>query len=262
MQINASSLTTGFSSLAVQNRQRKTPSEGELFAKADSNGDGKVDAAEIAAMLAQIQSSQPSDGQNDGEQAPTFSKEEIATLFADADSDGDGYLSLDDFTAFGEKMRGNAQPPAGAPPGPPPAGEPPSPMSEDEVAALFTEADSDEDGLLSLEEFIALREKMAANGQSSAASGSTAADGAADLDVLSQLAQTSIGGLRDVLFGDSRTSSSPLSLAELLNNANRTDSDLETGGDFISLIQNLLEKAYQLGQRDASAGTATVSEIQ
>jgi Ca2+-binding EF-hand superfamily protein len=262
VQINASSFSSGLSSLAVQNRQRKIPSDEELFAKADSNGDGKVDAAEMSAMLAQAQSSRPSDGQNGGDQPPSLSEEEIAALFADADSDGDGYLSLEDFTAFGEKMRIGGQPPAGAPPGPPPAGEPPSAMSEDEAAALFAEADGDEDGLLSLEEFIALREKLAANGQSSAASGSTAADGAAGLDVLSQLAQTSVGGLRDVLFGESGTSSSSLSLAELLNNANRNGSDPETGGDFISLIQSLIEKAYQLGQRDASAGTATVSEIQ
>ena len=138
-------------------------------------------------------------------------------------------------------------------------------MSEDEAAALFAEADSDEDGLLSLEEFIALREKMAADSQASAASESTAADGAAGSEILSQLAQTSIGNLRDLLFADSgtsSTSSSPLSLAELLTNANRNGSDLESSSDFISLIQNLLEKAYQLGQREAASGTATVSEIQ
>ncbi|MDR1613763.1 MAG: EF-hand domain-containing protein [Planctomycetota bacterium] len=256
MQINGNSYSSLYSSVAAQPRQRKSSEIEDLYSKADENGDGRIDQSEISSLLAQMKSSQAESGQNsdDGDRQFGPSEEEIAAIFAEVDSDGDGFLSLDDFAAFGEKMRANGNQPSGAPPSgdPPPVGGSLSgsgvaKSDEEDIAAIFDAADTDGDGKVSLEELIAFQQEMRNN------SGTDDASNQSALDALIQMAQTSVDTLTNALTGDANVESSPLSMADILSAFRKNGSE---ANDFISLIQNIIKEAYQLGQKDSSAATA------
>ncbi|XP_078442043.1 putative calcium-binding protein CML25 [Wolffia australiana] len=55
-----------------------------VFAKFDSNGDGKISSSELAAVLERL-----------GGQPP--SEEDVARMMAEADRDGDGFINLEEF---------------------------------------------------------------------------------------------------------------------------------------------------------------------
>ncbi len=251
MQISGSSGVNQYASSTAQARQRKPIEEEELFTKADKNGDGKVDQSEMASMMAQMISAQVQGGQNtegSGQQNGP-SEEEIAALFAEVDSDGDGMLNLEDFTAFGEKMRANGNQPAGAPPGPSPAGGLPpgggasgTESGEEDVAALFNAADTEGDGKVSLEEMIAFQQKTQNNSQT------TTADSQSSLDAL--LAQTSVDTLANALSGGESAAPTQMSLADILADMRKSGS--ESNG-FTSFMQSMIEKAYHLGLTETAS---------
>lgn len=257
MQINGSSNLNQYAFASNQIRQHKMAGEEELFAKADKNGDGKVDQSEMAAMLAQMASSQVQGGQNADGNGQQFrpSEEEIAAIFAEVDSDGDGQLSLEDFTAFGEKMRANGGQPSGAPPagGPPPTGGPPpaealsTEADEDEIASMFAAADTNGDGVVSMEELLAFLQKSGNN------SGTDAAGSQSGLDGLKQMAQTTVDTLTNALSGDTNAASGKLSMADILAEMRKNGSE---NNEFMGFIQNIIEKAYLLGQRESSSGAS------
>ncbi len=258
MQLTGSSGLSQYASATAQTRQRKSMDEEELFGKTDKNGDGKVDQSEMAALIARMGSAQAESGQSaaGGDQQNGPSEEEIAALFAEVDSDGDGMLNLEDFTAFGEKMRANGNQPSGAPPGPPPAGGPPpsggassTESDEEDVAALFDAADTDGDGKVSLEEMIAFQQQM------QGASQANATDSQFGLEVLTQMAQASMETLASALSGGEGTASSQLSMADILAEIRKNGSGSD---EFTSLLQGIIEKAYQLDQKDAATGVSMV----
>ncbi|CAA6654104.1 unnamed protein product [Spirodela intermedia] len=81
-------LTAPPASLVAEPRTslRRTPRE-ELqivFAKYDSNGDGKISSSELAAVLESLGGRPPSE-------------EEVSRMMAEADGDGDGFISINEF---------------------------------------------------------------------------------------------------------------------------------------------------------------------
>jgi len=112
-----------------------------LLSTLDSDGDGMVTEAEFVAA-------RPDD----------VSEEQATSLFASFDSEDAGTLSVD---ALSEAM---AQGPGQAPPGPPP----PSDTGDDTLSSLFSTLDSDGDGVVSQEEFLAARPDDVSEDQASA----------------------------------------------------------------------------------------------
>ncbi|WP_431324388.1 EF-hand domain-containing protein [Rhizobium sp. YTU87027] len=111
----------------------------------DTDGDGQVSMAEFVAA-------RPSD----------VSEDQATSLFNSFDTEGSGSLTVDQLQ---EAMSANA-PPMGA--GPPPARSSSSSSSDGSSSDLFTSLDTDGDGVVSQEEFVAGRpsdvsEEQAAN---------------------------------------------------------------------------------------------------
>ena len=120
----------------------------ELLAKYDTNGDGKLDATERAAMQADMEAQRKAliakydtngDGVLDATERAAMEADmkaqrlaEQTAKFATLDADTSGGLTLAEFTA-------------GAPTG----------ATADQIKAAFTRLDTDKDGLISLAEFTA-----------------------------------------------------------------------------------------------------------
>lgn len=120
----------------------------ELLAKYDTNGDGKLDATELAAMQADMEAQRKAliakydangDGVLDAAERAAMEADlkaqrlaEQTAKFATLDADASGGLTLAEFTA-------------GAPTG----------ATADQIQAAFTRLDTDKDGLISLAEFTA-----------------------------------------------------------------------------------------------------------
>nr|WP_245307363.1 EF-hand domain-containing protein [Rhizobium altiplani] len=116
----------------------------DLVASMDTDGDGQVSIAEFVAA-------RPSD----------VSEDQATNLFNSFDTEASGSLTVDQLQ---EAMSRNA-PPMGAGPPPPPSS---SSSSDDSSSDLFTSLDTDGDGVVSQEEFVAGRpsdisEEQAAN---------------------------------------------------------------------------------------------------
>ncbi|MFZ1685261.1 MAG: EF-hand domain-containing protein, partial [Candidatus Zixiibacteriota bacterium] len=71
------SITSSASTLLKANSTTKAARQEEMFAKMDSNGDGKIDKAEFAAFA-------PPQGEKNGGPRPSADQ-----MFAEMDSDGD-----------------------------------------------------------------------------------------------------------------------------------------------------------------------------
>ena len=131
----------GQSSQPQQDAGQDGMSPADRVASMDSDGDGMVTQAEFVAA-------RPDD----------VSEEQATSLFASFDSEDAGTLSVD---ALSEAM---AQGPGQAPPGPPP----PSDTGDDTLSSLFSTLDSDGDGVVSQEEFLAARPDDVSEDQASA----------------------------------------------------------------------------------------------
>jgi Ca2+-binding EF-hand superfamily protein len=95
----------------------------QMFSRIDTNGDGKHDADELSAMVA-----------NGSQGGPG-----VEDILAEFDTDGDGSISESEFNA--------------AQPGPPGAMSGANAMStEDLIAQMFTQADENEDGVINEDE--------------------------------------------------------------------------------------------------------------
>jgi Ca2+-binding EF-hand superfamily protein len=113
-----------------------------MFNRIDTNGDGKHDKDELAAMVANGPSGGPS-------------ADEIISAF---DTDGDGAISESEFNTVQDQQTQGA----GGPP-PPPMGN----ISSEEFAKqLFANSDTDGDGLLSADELSAMAAKGPEGGAS------------------------------------------------------------------------------------------------
>lgn len=119
----------------------------ELLASMDSDGNGTIDKAEFSAA-AQSMASQSDD------------TSELDDIFASLDTDSDGSMSSEELISALKNMK----PHEGMPP-PPPGGMPPPPPSdegtssqESESSEVFAALDTNEDGVISAEEFQALFE--------------------------------------------------------------------------------------------------------
>jgi len=103
----------------------------DLVTSMDADGDGQVSMAEFVAA-------RPSD----------VSEEQATNLFNIFDTEGSGSLTTDQLQ---EAMSKNAPPMGAGPPPPPPS------SSDDSSSDLFSSLDTDGDGVVSQEEFVAAR---------------------------------------------------------------------------------------------------------
>ena len=116
----------------------------DLIDALDTDGDGEVSAAEIAAAFS-------SAGLDDSG---------VTDALGEIDTDANGALSADELTtaiASDMEAHGAKGPPPGSPPpgGPPPGGGPGGGMSADEAASsILDELDTDEDSGLSIDEIL------------------------------------------------------------------------------------------------------------
>lgn len=137
----------------------------EMLTGIDSDEDGSVTVDEFASALLET-----SDLDSDG----------AAELAAQIDSDEDSVISTEELMSALEAMGPPAQ--AGAMP-PPPPGPPPSETSEtdeEEISEIFSSLDTDEDGVISQEEFSAL---FADNTETTATTAETTSDGTTEEEV-------------------------------------------------------------------------------
>ncbi|HXV29642.1 MAG TPA: EF-hand domain-containing protein [Sinorhizobium sp.] len=112
--------------LMLMSPQGGPPSVADIYADIDADGDGGVTEAEFVAA-------RPDD----------VSEEDAAALFATIDTEGTGSITEEQFA--------NSMP---GPGGPPPGGMPPQAMSSEEA---YDALDTNEDGVVSLDEFLAGR---------------------------------------------------------------------------------------------------------
>lgn len=112
--------------LMLMSPQGGPPSADDIYAVMDADGDGSVTEAEFI-------TARPDD----------VSKEDAAVLYATIDTEGTGSITEEQIT---ESMPG--------PGGPPPGGMPPEGASSEEI---YDALDSNEDGMVSIEEFLAGR---------------------------------------------------------------------------------------------------------
>jgi Ca2+-binding EF-hand superfamily protein len=135
--MNVSSATSSYASYGAMQPPPPPPdSESiveELMASYDSDGDGTLSSDEFSAAAA-------ANGTEDAE-----------TLLAQLDSSGDSLLSSEELLAAIEASK--PEPPQGMGPPPPPPES--SETSEERLEALFAELDTDGDGSISSEEFLA-----------------------------------------------------------------------------------------------------------
>jgi Ca2+-binding EF-hand superfamily protein len=98
-------MVSGISSFGIQTsymqRASRAPSAEEMFARMDTNGDGKIDKSELETML---QQAPPTGGARPA--PPTPGTGQDATQLIDRfDKDGDGALNSDEATQMGETLR-------------------------------------------------------------------------------------------------------------------------------------------------------------
>lgn len=255
----SSSMTTYQTSLS-QMRQ-------SMFDKIDTNGDGKHDADELAAMTANGPSGAPTadeilssfDTDGDGaiseseynaaqdaqsatstspQQAAGISSEDfIKQLFSESDTDGDGVLSEEEISAMAAKG------PEGG-------------LSAEE---LMTKLDTDEDGTVSESEFVA---GAPAPGQG--APGVQAAAGASSSEIFDEMDTNEDGYVSqaewEAAMGGNNTTDEATSGNDLLNSilenlvsgtgSSSSDSASETGSatdaaQFLSAIQSYLQFSFE-----------------
>lgn len=171
-------------------------------------------------------------------------KSSAADIFGKADSDGSGGVSSSEFSALLSQMQtqpagqmsGASTSGSSGVQGPPPGGPPPA-KSAEEIQAMFEEADTDGDGSLSLEEFMALSEKMrppAPPEEGRSSSGTSAAD-------LMALLQSSSNA--NALFGlgtDSNSGNNAfLELLKVVGGAS-------TNSNASAYLQGLVKNAYSV----------------
>jgi Ca2+-binding EF-hand superfamily protein len=265
MEVNgvSASLSEYYAELAKL-RARNAPkgSPAELFGKADANGNESVDAGEFAALFSQAQTAAAATAENGtgnagtGDSPPPFTKmsaEEIESLFAEADGDGDGALSLEEFTALRDKVL------------PPPPGDRErqgvdndsvgeagdfssllfqvSAKETEDLESLFAGADTDGDGVLSIEEFTALRDKLRPPAPDTENQQGTAGTIQDFLSLLyNSSGQAGLFETRGESGTQGESSSSETVFAELLKNFGTLDDDSKS--TIASYIQELIQKAY------------------
>ena len=252
----SSSLSEYYAELAkLRAKNASKDSASDLFGKTDADGSGGVNAAEFATLFSQAQTAATATAENGtgnggaGDPPPplaTLSTEEIESLFAEADSDGDGALSIEEFATLRDKLR----------PSPPGDGGQQGPSAgsieetedsltllfqlaaeeKEELESLFAGADADGDGVLSIEEFTALRDKLR-----SASASENQQEAAVTLqDVLSLLNASS--GQASLFDPGDESSSARSVFADLLKNFG--DFDADTQSALSNYIQELVQKAY------------------
>jgi Ca2+-binding EF-hand superfamily protein len=131
---NTCGLASVFSSISASQRHA------QMFKKLDTNGDGKIDAAEL-------QAGAPKDGKS----------KDAATIMKEVDTSGDGSIDSTENDAFLTKMEAQGNPGV-PPPGPKPSGGPqgrPADSSSQDVSAIFDKLDTNKDGVVSLQELMA-----------------------------------------------------------------------------------------------------------
>jgi len=133
-----SSITQSNSSLISTGTTSWKNHRDEMFAKMDTNGDGKIDKAEFAAFAPK----QPADASG--------SKPTSDEMFAKMDTNGDGSITKDEMEAFHKNH--------------------PHPMKAQNSSDLFAKMDSNGDGSISKAEFEAFLERMEQDQESSSAS--------------------------------------------------------------------------------------------
>lgn len=137
----------------------------KMFARLDTDGDGKVTQDEfIAAMQKRFGSSDSTGSAN---------RPDAAKIFQRADSDGDGSISLDEFKASFKAMRGSGGAHgtrhahgSGGPPSETPAagGQGGKTSASEKTPQVFDEMDTNQDGVVSLAELEAALGKEAVQG--------------------------------------------------------------------------------------------------
>jgi Ca2+-binding EF-hand superfamily protein len=121
------SITSSSSSLQATGSLKMKARQEEMFAKMDSNGDGKIDKAEFAEFA-------PPEGEKSGGTRPS-----VDDMFAAMDSDGDGSITKAEMEAFHKSHP-----------------RPPKIDSEQ----LFAQIDSNSDGSVTKVEFQAFLEQL------------------------------------------------------------------------------------------------------
>jgi Ca2+-binding EF-hand superfamily protein len=139
--MSISTVSTNFTSTASGTDSSDLATK--LFARIDGDGDGKVTEDEFSAAMEKRL------GKTDSDSA--------ASIFKAMDSDGDGGINVSEFKTAMEQMREQSKSAAAgenATQGPAGAGGPP-PSAEEEADEVFDELDTNEDGVVSIDELLA-----------------------------------------------------------------------------------------------------------
>lgn len=130
---------------AMVSMQMEAPSASDigsdLVSSLDANGDGEVNADEIATAFS----------------AAGLDASNIGSALSAIDTDGNGSLNIDELTtAISSDMQSHVPKGMGGPPpgGPPPGGPPPGGGADDTAQDILSSYDTDEDSSLSMDEVL------------------------------------------------------------------------------------------------------------
>ncbi len=247
---------SGASAWALQDsmRARQQPMQDRLFAHADADGSGGVDATELASVL-----------QTAADRAGITLETSAEDLLAGADGDGDGSLSSGE---LGDVLRSTLQPPSTMAFAESRNAQNTGARQSGTSAAAFSDLDTDGDGVLSQTEFEAdrstdMRPPMGGprgpggprNPDEAAQSDAvdalqsllTVADADGDQTLSSSEAQTLVGRIAEALQSLETTGST----------ASDTEEGNGTGIDFVALAE-LVRKQYEQSSSTVSSTGSTV----
>ncbi|XAH24924.1 XopAW family type III secretion system calcium-binding effector [Xylophilus sp. GW821-FHT01B05] len=219
----------------------------DLFGKVDSDGDGKLSAAEFQALQ------QKMSGQTD-----TSSTDSAASkLFAQLDTDGDGSLSQAEFDAGRPSAQGGGQGMAGGMPPPPPdstSSTSASSSGRSTSATTYDPRDTNKDGVVSAEELLAAGSTSSTDStdplQALFKAVDSDGDGRIGRDEAAVLSQKITEALNSLSTGSTSSSSSS------------TDSTGSRNGNFdLSQLAQLVLKQYEQVGASASSGSSTGSTL-